>query len=156
MPRIEFLRKRPVFVRGQNSVALCPAVGIVHHAPRNVDIVTRGGNAEMDEKSEICFLKKPAGAGIFRSFKRPVRRRIADYVMLLGCGLCVIRHDFSSVSPRHLLCDLFPFFRECPLWRPLRLLPLPSDCSCNTGQSSAFQPSDIPHKRRYTSLLRRE
>ena len=82
MLRIELFRKRPVFVWRQDTVALCPAVRIVHHTPGNINVISCGGNSEMNEKTEVCLFKKPAGTVVFVSFKGGIRCPVTYYIML--------------------------------------------------------------------------
>ena len=96
--RIELFSKCPIFSRSKYSVTFCSAVGIVHHSPRNINIVACGRYPEMDEKSEICFFEKPFSARIICAGKFFFRAFVADYIVLLGGGSGVVAHRSSLPS----------------------------------------------------------
>ena len=66
------MRKSSRNVNTLDAVAFFAADGIIHHAPRDIKISVNGGDAEVDEKTELCRLIEPFSAGVCCALKMNV------------------------------------------------------------------------------------
>lgn len=102
---VEFFRKRPIFARGEYSVAFCAADGVIHHTPRNVEVAVNGGNDEVNEKTELHGIEKPTGNRMSRSFK--VLVPAAVFPIIACCSKTVL---FSLIISSDFYFYPFPNF----------------------------------------------